>query len=405
MKRIGHLHEKICTLQNVYAADLKARKNKKKHCGIKKHDKNQLQENEQLVRNMKDLTYHTSKYTTFKVYEPKERIIFRLPYYPDRITHHAIMNVLEPIFVDTFIDQTYACIKHRGIRKLSKDIQKALKDHPNETKYCLKLDIKKFYPSVDHAILYELLKHKIKDKQLLLLLHEIINSADGVPIGNYLSQYFANFYLSYFDHWMKEEVKCKFYFRYADDVTIFSDNKEWLHNVLIAIKFYLKYVLKLTVKNNYQIFPIDGRGLDFVGYKFFHSHVLLRKSIKRRMWRLIHNYKTHKISLAHLTRSLQSYFGWLKYCNSKHLLQKIHKITGIKYSNWVGEDDCISNYYNKRIYVISVQRYTHYYMINFLYKGKAISVKSTSNRLYQRLIKLKLPTNFKIVRYDNSKKD
>lgn len=227
MKRIGYLHEQVYSLPNIELADRKARRHKSVRWGILKHDKHREKENLKLAETLRNLTYKTSKYSTFKIYEPKERLIFRLPYYPDRITHHAIMNIMEPIWVNIFIKHTYSCIKDRGIHDVAKDLKYVLQKYPEETKYCLKLDVRKFYPSIDHDILYEILQKKIKDKKLLSLLKEIIYSADGVPIGNYLSQFFANLYLAYFDHWVKEELKCKFYFRYADDIVILSDSKEF----------------------------------------------------------------------------------------------------------------------------------------------------------------------------------
>lgn len=111
MKRLGYLFEKVYDINNIELADDKARKNKIKKYGINRHDKNRTAENLKLSENIKNLNYHTSKYSTFVIYEPKERIIYRLPYYPDRITHHAIMNILEPFFVRTFITNTYSCIK------------------------------------------------------------------------------------------------------------------------------------------------------------------------------------------------------------------------------------------------------------------------------------------------------
>ena len=110
---------------------------------------------------------------------------------------------MEPIWVSSFVKGTYSCIKNRGIHKALKDVKHALKDEAN-TQYCLKLDVRKFYPSIDHAILKQLIRKKVKDKQLLVILDEIIDSAEGVPIGNYLSQFFANLYLTYLDHWVKE---------------------------------------------------------------------------------------------------------------------------------------------------------------------------------------------------------
>lgn len=323
MKRVGYLHEKVYAEDNIELADDKARRNKSIRCGIKQHDKNRLKENKELSDKLRDLIYQTSEYSAFKIYEPKERLIFRLPYYPDRITHHAIMNVMEPIWTKIFIKQTYSCIKDRGIHNVAYDLKAALVKHPNETLYCLKMDVKKFYPSIDHDILCDIIKRKIKDKSLLILLIGIIYSADGVPIGNYLSQFFANLYLTYFDHWVKEELKCKYYFRYADDIVILGNDKNYLRNVLVSIKLYLKQVLNLELKPNYQIFPVDVRGIDFVGYRFYHTHVLLRKSIKIRLFRLVSRYQTGKIDRQELRRRMQSYFGWLKFCNSKNLLRKI----------------------------------------------------------------------------------
>lgn len=151
---------------------------------------------------------------------------------------------------------TYLCLqKNKGIHKAAQDIKRVLRKDTVNTQYCLKLDIKKFYPSIDHEILKSIVRRKIKDTRVLKLLDEIIDSAPGVPIGNYLSQYFANLYLAYFDHWIKECKKIKYYFRYADDIVIFSKDKESLHTLIKVIIEYLNINLKLTVKSNYQVFP------------------------------------------------------------------------------------------------------------------------------------------------------
>lgn len=148
MKRVRDIHKLICSAYNIEVADDKARKGKHKHnWGIIKHNKRRAQDNLKLQEQLKTNTYVTSKYDIFTIKEPKERVIYRLPYYPDRITHHAIMNVLEPIWKKVFIKNTYACIKERGIHSLSSSLQKILKKDVEGTKYCLKLDIKKYYPS------------------------------------------------------------------------------------------------------------------------------------------------------------------------------------------------------------------------------------------------------------------
>ncbi len=234
MKRFNRLFEKVCSLENLYLADAIAQKGKSKQYGVILHNQNR-EANIQRLRNMLlNKTFKTSPYTTFKVYEPKEREVFRLPYYPDRIVHHAIMNILEPVFVSVFTSDTYSCIKGRGIHAAVRKVKRALRSE-EQTKYCLKLDIKKFYPSIDHDILKTLLQRKLKDPDLLSLIFEIIDSAPGLPIGNYLSQYFANYYLTYFDHWIKEVLRVKNYFRYADDLVLLSDDKGQLHKWLKEI--------------------------------------------------------------------------------------------------------------------------------------------------------------------------
>lgn len=316
MKRIGNLYQKIYSIENLEMAEAIARKGKSKQPGIRLHELNREANIQRLHDQLKNKTYKTSDYTTFTIFEPKERLIFRLPYFPDRITHHAIMNVLEPIFVSIFTINTYSCIKGRGIHAALRAVKKSLKDTAG-TKYCLKLDIRKFYPNVDHTILKQLLRRKFKDAELLWLLDEIIESAEGLPIGNYLSQFLANFYLSYFDHWLKEEKRVKYYFRYADDLVFLSDNKPELHQLLADIRLYLSENLRLSLKDNYQLFPVEARGIDFVGYVFRHTHIRMRKRIKQNFARMISRNRN--------TKSIASYNGWASHCNSKHLIKKLLK--------------------------------------------------------------------------------
>lgn len=314
MKRINNLFQQIISIENLMKADEKAQKGKADQYGVKVHNRNCEENILKLHEMLKNKTYKTSEYDVFTIYEPKEREIYRLPYFPDRIVHHAVMNVLEPIFVKTFTADTYSCIKGRGIHKASFAVRKALKN-VEETTYCLKLDIKKFYPSIDHDILKALLRRKFKDADLLWLLDEIIDSAPGLPIGNYLSQYLANFYLTYFDHKIKEVAKLKYYFRYADDIVILHHDKEYLHHLKTNIDIHFFNALKLEIKENWQVFPVAVRGIDFVGYVHFHTHTKLRKSIKKRFARMLKR-KPRKQSIA-------SYNGWLKHCNGKHLQKKL----------------------------------------------------------------------------------
>lgn len=313
MKRIGNLYERIYSIHNLEVAEEMAKRGKVRTFGVRMHLANREANIWGLQKMLMDKTYATSEYQIFKVYEPKEREVFRLPFFPDRIAHHAIMNVLEPIFVACFTTDTYSCIKGMGLHKASRRLKEALKDS-SATKHCLKMDIEKFYPSVDHDVLKFLLRRKFKDEDLLWLLDEIIDSAPGLPIGNYLSQYFANFYLTYFDHWIKEDLKVKYYYRYADDIVILHSDKGYLQELRKKIAEYLQANLKLKVKGNYQVFPVESRGIDFLGYVHFHSHTRLRKSIKQRFIRAIKSKKPQS--------SIASYLGWTKHANCRNLERK-----------------------------------------------------------------------------------
>ena len=333
MKKWRNLFDKITDLDNIILAHNKARKNKTSRADVRMVDKDVVSYCKQIQQMLINETYVTSEYHTFKLYEPKERIIFKLPYYPDRIIHHAIMNILEPLWLNQMIPQTYSCIKNRGIHKALKDIRQDLKDREN-TKYCLKLDVRKFYPSIDHDILKQIIRIKIADNRLLRLLDSIIDSADGVPIGNYLSQFFANLYLAYFDRWIKEIKHVKYYYRYADDIVMLHGDKQFLHELFLEIKQYLQE-LKLDIKPNYQVFLLESRGLSFVGYVIRHDYCLVRKNIKQSFIRKNNKLKKLNINYNYYRRKMASYLGWfchadcinlmIKYFIYKELLQYLER--------------------------------------------------------------------------------
>lgn len=328
MKRVSNLYDRIVSLDNLRLADMNARKGKGKSYGVRKHDERRDQNIQDLHDRLVAGTYRTSKYKTFIIHEPKEREIFQLPYYPDRIVHHAVMNVLEPIWVSIFSNDTYSCIKNRGILKCAIDTRREMLRDPDGTKYCLKIDIRKYYPSIDHDVLKRIVRKKIKDERLLHLLDGIIDSVEhGVPIGNYLSQYFANLYLTYFDHWVKETLHVAHYKRYADDMVFFAADKPTLHRLLAEIRRYLRDELKLTIKHNWQIFPVDSRGVDFVGYVTRHTHTRLRKRIKQSLCRRVArlNKRKKRPTKQEYKQAICSWWGWLKYCDSKHFVKSLKR--------------------------------------------------------------------------------
>lgn len=321
MKRIGYIYEKICSPENLRLAYEKARMGKTTRYGVVLFEKRLEQNLQQLQIELVDGSYKTSEYSVFTIFEPKEREIYRLPF-RDRVVHHAIMNLLEPIWTSIFIENSYACIKKRGINGVLKHLKRDLKDVEN-TGYCLKMDVRKFYPSIDHEILKAIVRKKLKDARLLNLIDGIIDSAPGVPIGNYLSQFLANLYLTYFDHWLKEIKQVKYYYRYADDMVILAENKPYLHTLLKEIEHYLNNELKLQLKGNFQVFPVDSRGIDFVGYKFYHTHILMRKSIKKRLCRKAAKLNKKEFTNRDYKMQIAPWLGWAKHCNSRHLLKTI----------------------------------------------------------------------------------
>jgi len=324
MKRYGNLYYKIYDIENIRLAHKNAKKGKLHYSEVKMVEVNPDKYFTKIHTMLKNKIFCNSKYEVFvRMDRGKEREIFKLPYFPDRIIHHCIMNILETIWVKTLITDTYSSLRNRGIHKGGKRLKQALEDKKN-TKYCLKMDVRKFYPSIDHKILKQIIRKKIKDNDVLWLLDHIIDSATGVPIGNYLSQYFGNLYLSGFDHWMKEQKRCKYYFRYCDDIVILYSDKECLSELCKDVSKYLETNLNLELKDNWQVFPVDKRGIDFLGYRFFYNYTLLRKRtstrFKKKMKHIKENY--HWLTPINILSGIMSYKGWMKYANCYNLQQK-----------------------------------------------------------------------------------
>ncbi len=281
------LWEAICDMENLKLAHQNAKKGKGWYAEVKMVDENPEYYLGLLQQMMLNHTYRTSEYKTFiKKDSGKEREIFKLPYFPDRICQWAILQVIEPILIRNFTNDTYSAIPGRGIHQAFTRIKHAVQNDVPGAQYCLKLDAKKYYPSIDHNILKDKYRRLFKDNDLLWLLDEIIGSTPGnkgIPIGNYLSQYSGNFYLSSFDHWLKEVKGIKYYYRYMDDIVILSNSKEHLHQLRKEIDEYFRKELKLTIKENWQVFPTFDRGIDFVGYRIFLGYSLLRKTTCKQM--------------------------------------------------------------------------------------------------------------------------
>ena len=307
MKRYGNLYDKICDIDNIRLAHKNARRGKTKYSEVKTFDADSERYIAEIHKMLVDKTFVNSEYEVFTRMEGgKLREIHKLPYFPDRVVQHAIMQVLEPIWRSVFIKDTYQSIKGRGVHKAKSRIEYAIRKH--KLKYYLKIDIRKFYPSVDNEILKEVVAKKIKCKDTLQLLAVIIDSTKGLPIGNYLSQYLGNLYLSYVDHAMKEVVGCRYYYRYCDDIVVLNNDKQALWEALDYLRSKLE-IMNLKVKGNYRVSPVDT-GVDYLGFRFFEQYTLLRKSIATRLKRVSRD------------EAKMGYYGWVKASDSYNMWTK-----------------------------------------------------------------------------------
>ena len=247
-----------------------------------------LQQEEYLIelyQSLKEQKYKHGGYTVFYITQPKLRKIEKSKYI-DRIVHRWVVdNFIEPYFVPTFVHTSYACIKNRGMHKACLDLQKTMlhcqriwKDY-----YVLKMDVKKYFQNINKDILLNILNKKVVDSKLQWLIMEIIYSNEGdkgLPIGNYTSQMFANIYLNEVDQYIKNQLKCKYYFRYMDDSIILVKTKEEAKYVLEKIQAFLKEKLELELNNKTQIFK-SKQGVNFCGYKINEYRLKIRDKRKK----------------------------------------------------------------------------------------------------------------------------
>lgn len=323
MKRYGNLYAHICDIDNLRRAAHNAARGKRKRDEVTAFFADLDANLEQLHRELTEKRYRTSRYDVFIKQEGKRREIYKLPF-RDRVVHWAIMQVLEPIWTPQFTADTHACIKGRGMHSLLRKLREDLRDDPEGTAYCLKLDVRKFYPSIDHEKMKTVVRRKIKDPDVLWLLDSIIDSAPGVPIGNYISQYFANLYLSELDHLLKEVAGVRYYYRYADDMVLLAGDKPILHSWLVLINHWLNEERHVDLKSNYQVFPVESRGIDFVGYVTFHTHCLARKKNKQGLCRELAKLRKAGVPEAEIMLLTASRAGFMQHCDSKHLFKVLN---------------------------------------------------------------------------------
>lgn len=288
MNRAGNLFEKICDIQNLHEAYYKASKNKRFTSGYINFRKDSETNLEKLRKSLVDGKYTHGQYRHFIITDPKQRLISAASF-PDRVMHHAIMNVLEPVFERQFIFHTYACRKGKGTHAAARYAFKCA----GRSEFFLKLDVRKYFDSIDHTVLKQFLCRIIKDARCLELLFGVIDSykidfegesagrKKGLPIGNLTSQFFANFYLSALDHFILEKLKPEGYVRYMDDMVIFGDSVKNLKNIFDEVDRFCLEKLALFLK-----VPVFGKtffGVPFLGWRITKDRIFLLSKTKRRM--------------------------------------------------------------------------------------------------------------------------
>ncbi len=339
-KKIRKCFDKNLTFEKMIEAHERAKKGKLNRYEILNFDLNLENNIVNLVENIKNSRYKVGIYRSFTVYEPKERVIKALPYV-DRVVHQwYVEEFIKKYIVAKFIKDTYACICGRGTHKAVNSLQKYMRiaqRNYGRDYYILKMDIKKFFYSIDHAILLMIMEEYIKDKKLLQFTELLIDSDDeivGIPIGNYSSQFFGNIYLDKLDKFVKNHLKVKYYVRYMDDFVLLVKDRGEAIKLYLVIKKFLTDDLKLTLNSKSRYYP-NSFGVDFCGYRIWSTHKLIRKGSKKRIKRNVCKwnelYDNGSLKEKDIVLSFNSWMGHVKHANSYTLQNKIRR--SIKFFN------------------------------------------------------------------------
>ena len=370
MKSYNHLYEKYLTEENCRIGLWNGTKNKstkRKKSRARKLRQNKNMEIPKILEYAKYENFHNYPHRPVQIYDGIRRKVREIivPNDHEQVVHHMIVNVLKPILLPKFYEHSYGSIPGRGSHKAKKIIKKWIKRDPSNMKYCLKMDIKKYFNNVNHDILKQMFKDLIHDEKFLSIVFKIIDvipGNKGIPLGFYTSQWIANMYLTGLDHYIKEVLVVKHYVRYMDDMVIFGSNKRTLHRIREAISNYLAVKLDLELKENWQVFRFDyidkrihlkfnnvidakecfdmmngnckkdptkprhlGRDLDFMGFRFFRDRVILRKSIMLKSTRKAKRIGKKKKPTIYDCRQILSYLGWIKATNVYNMYLKYIK--------------------------------------------------------------------------------
>jgi retron-type reverse transcriptase len=343
MKRFGGLYADLVNFENIYLAFHKALRGKKNNPKVAAFSRRQEEGLLSLQEELIEKSYRPGPYRTFIIYDKKPRMISAASF-RDRIVHHALCNIIEPLFESGFIFDSYANRKGKGTHHAVSRCNDFARKNP----FVLKCDIKKYFPSIDHEILKRKIRHKIKDPNILWLCDVIIDNSNpqeeicdyfagddlftpinrrkGLPIGNQTSQFFANAYLDTFDHFVKERLRCKYYIRYVDDFLIFGKNKEELWDILHKVISFLEKLRLRLHPNKANVFPVKC-GIPFLGYTIFPTYRRLAsynvRRFRKRLKRLQVLYAHGELDLYRLRSSIHGWLGHTSHANTYNLRKAI----------------------------------------------------------------------------------
>jgi RNA-directed DNA polymerase len=329
MKRYGFLWDKIVSFSSLMTAARLAARGKSRRPDVARFMFDCENQVIKLETELNTGVYRPNLFSIFHVKDPKERMICAADF-RDRVVHHALCAQLEPVFERVYIYDSYACRKNKGTHKAIAKTQSFSHNHC----WFLKCDIRKYFDTVDHAILKTLLHRKIKDKKTRGLSEQIINHTaphripgKGLPIGNLTSQHFANFYLNQLDHFVKDDLRVKGYIRYMDDFILFDDHKDVLQNWLHRIADFLRKNLILTLKTNATIIAPVSNGIPFLGFRIYPRLIRIkRENLKRSLRKLGHRerqYGQDRIGFEKLVQSASSIIAHISHADSLQLRRRL----------------------------------------------------------------------------------
>ena len=341
-KKHKHIYEQILTFENLWLASRKARRGKRNRDEVQQFEYHLEQNLFEIQQQLKDESYNFGNYRHFTILEPKKRLISAAPY-RDRVVHHALCNIIEPILDKAMIYDSYACRTGKGMHQALDRAQYFIRSK----KWVLKMDIKKYFFTIDHEILLRNINSKITDNKVIKLLETILNTYNsggeyyfpiagddlftklrnrGLPIGNLTSQLLANYYLTPMDRFIKGDIKVKYYIRYMDDFLLFADTKEELTYYKRQIVNYLESYRLLIHPEKSQVFPVKN-GVKFLGFTLFERYRRIRREnlqrFKKKFASRIYNYENSNLGIDYLLMSLNAWLGFADKDKNRKLINDI----------------------------------------------------------------------------------